>query len=91
MNRFFFLHTNKHINSMFLSRLNLRGIHKFLNVELLEDVEKLGSKGNVVAVSKGFVFCRSESRFSYARNFLLPRNLVKVVNKRVEIVREKKV
>ena len=38
-----------------------------MNVILLKDVEKLGHRGEVVNVARG-----------YARNFLLPRNLAEV-------------
>ena len=38
-----------------------------MNVILLKDVEKLGLRGEVVNVARG-----------YARNFLLPRNLAEV-------------
>lgn len=40
-----------------------------MDVILLEDVEKLGAKGEIVATSDG-----------YARNYLLPRNLAEVAS-----------
>lgn len=40
-----------------------------MDVILIEDVEKLGSKGEVVSVSDGYV-----------RNYLLPRNLAEVAS-----------